>query len=133
VPKLYSAGQTFGRLREIQQQLVADRLMPVFRRLPKGSPNERLHHRGSHILAPTLARYLPLRSFKLRPLARAMQVSVDTLQQALYFRIATDAIPRHHAPSGRDLARNGTARVSQIGGRLARYHPRLTGLSFPAR
>ena len=69
VPKLYSAGRAFGRLREIQQQLVADRLMPVFRRLPKGSPNERLHHRGSHILAPTLARYLPLRSFKLRPLA----------------------------------------------------------------
>jgi hypothetical protein len=62
-----------------------------------------------------------------------MQVSVDTLQQALYFRIATDAIPRHQAPSGRDLARNGTASVPQIRGRVARYHSRLTGLSSPAQ
>jgi len=29
-----------------------------------------------------------------------------------------------------DLERHGTARVQQIGGRLARYHPHLTGLGF---
>ena len=32
-----------------------------------------------------------------------------------------------------NLARDGTARVPQIGGRLARYYPCLTGLSFPSR